>query len=199
MTTEEEYKYNCEKCDYHTNNNRYFIQHKKRKKHIKNYEKELKEEKKKIEEDNKDKKYKCIKCCFYTDSMNSFCQHKRTKKHKENVDTRKKLNKHDFGLIYLLRLRDDYYKFGMSKNCELKRLKGYNGIKKIEKQLYVISVKNNKKFEKILKNNFKDYRYYEGITKEYFKWNYDEDIEKNDKKLVEIFIKELNNYIFNNK
>jgi DNA-directed RNA polymerase subunit M/transcription elongation factor TFIIS len=50
--TEEEYKYNCEKCNYHTNRKNGFLQHKRTKKHKKNYEDELKE----IEKENMKKK-----------------------------------------------------------------------------------------------------------------------------------------------
>ena len=83
----EEYKFNCEKCNYHTNTNSYYSIHKKSKKHKKNYEVELK-----IEENKRtSKKYHCEYCDYYTDCRSGYSIHKRTKKHKKNIEENKKI------------------------------------------------------------------------------------------------------------
>jgi hypothetical protein len=85
MEEKKEYKFNCEKCDYHSNNNMYYLQHKRSKKHQRNYKEEIEIE----NEKNKNKKYQCKLCNFFTDKINSFSQHKRTKKHKKNEEENK--------------------------------------------------------------------------------------------------------------
>ena len=190
----EEFKFNCEKCDYHTNNNSSFCNHKKTKKHINNHEEELKIE----ENERTSKKYHCEYCDYYTNCKSGYSIHKKTKKHLKNINSKdnKYFNKNNFGLIYLIRLSNGYYKIGMSKECSLNRLKGYNGINKIEKELLLISMYKNKEFEKILKDNLNDYKYFEGMTKEYFKWNYKNNHKENDKKILEIILKEINNFLY---
>ena len=81
------WKFNCEKCDYHTNNNSYYCNHKKTKKHKKNYEVEL------ILEENKrtSKKYHCEYCNYYTNNKSSNSQHKKSKKHQKNIEEKKKI------------------------------------------------------------------------------------------------------------
>ena len=190
----DDFKFNCEKCDYHTDKTQYFSIHKKTKKHQKNYEVELQIE------DNKrtSKKYHCNYCNYYTDNHRGMYQHKKSNKHIKNSTEcpEKYINKNDYGLIYLIRLSNGYYKFGMSNKCSLDRLKDYNGINKIEKKLLLLSIKNNKECEKILKDNLNDYKYFEGMTKEYFKWNYKNNHKENDKKILEIILKEINNFLY---
>ena len=81
------FKFNCEKCNYHTNKTQYFSIHKKTKKHQKNYEVELQIE------DNKrtSKKYHCDYCNYYTDNHRGMYQHKKTKKHIKNIEEKKKI------------------------------------------------------------------------------------------------------------
>jgi hypothetical protein len=86
MEEKEEYKFNCEKCDYHTNKQGNFSRHLKTKKHKKNYEKEIEKE----ENKNKKLKYSCELCDYYTNNKLGFYQHKRTKKHKKNIELNKK-------------------------------------------------------------------------------------------------------------
>jgi hypothetical protein len=78
----EEYKYNCEKCNYHSNSKHNFYRHKKSKKHLKNYKDEIELE----NIDNKEKKYHCEWCKYYTNSKSCFSHHKRTKKHKKKME-----------------------------------------------------------------------------------------------------------------
>ena len=186
---EETFNYNCEKCNYSTNKSTNYSKHKKTKKHINNHIEELKEQV--IE--NKKKKYQCDICNYYTNNPKGYSRHKFTEKHLKNLNILKEkyIKKEDFGLIYLIRLENNYYKVGMSKKCELDRLKNYNGIYKLKKELFLISVKNNKKMEDYLKEILVDYKYFEGITKEYFKWNYKNNYKENDKKILEVFEKEI--------
>jgi hypothetical protein len=88
---QEKFEFNCEKCNFNTNILKYFKQHKKSKKHQKNYENELEEERNKIEEENKKKKYYCEYCNFYTNFQSNFSMHKKTKKHKRNEEVNKKI------------------------------------------------------------------------------------------------------------
>ena len=192
-------EYSCEKCDYYTNNKKGFYQHKKTKKHERNH----KDENKKKELENEEKKYHCNLCNYHTNSQPSFSKHKKTEKHiknKENIEEKEKISKKNkYGLIYVIRLKNKHYKIGMSKSCDLKRLKGYNGINKIDKVLLTLSIIDNKKFENILKENLNDYRYFEGITREYFKWNYKNNHKDNDDKLINIIDKEISYYLSNVK
>jgi hypothetical protein len=78
----EEYKYNCEKCNYHSNRKDGFLQHKRTKKHKKNHELELE-----LNQNTKNnKKYHCEYCNYHTNNKVGLYQHKRTKKHKKNVE-----------------------------------------------------------------------------------------------------------------
>ena len=81
----DEYKYNCDKCDYHTNFLSNFSRHKKSKKHKKKYELELELK----EKTNKNKRFSCELCSYYTNNQNGLSQHKRTKKHKKNLKEKK--------------------------------------------------------------------------------------------------------------
>jgi hypothetical protein len=178
-------KYNCEKCDYQTDKSGNFSRHLKTKNHIKNYKEEIEKE----EEENKKKKFHCELCNFYTNNGSSYSKHKKTKKHKKNLELSKKkyINKEDFGLIYLIRLDNGNYKIGLSNKCDLDRLKSYNGPLKINKELILLSMNRYKEFEKYLKEKLYYYRFYEGITKEYFNWNYATNYQDNDNFLLEIF------------
>ena len=69
---EEEYKYDCIECDYHTNNRSYWYQHKKTKKHLKNTSNIV------------DIKYNCNLCNYHTNKKQCWYQHNKTKKHIKN-------------------------------------------------------------------------------------------------------------------
>ena len=203
-----EFKFNCEKCDYHTDTLKNYTRHKKTTKHKKNYEIEIQNEK--IE--NQKKKYTCDLCEFYTDNSKCYSQHKRTNKHLNNIEKSNNKINDSYGLIYLIRLstfhkKDNIlksiYKFGFSKKNNLNRLKCYNGINKIEKELMCISVSLPKKCENYIKDELKENIYYEKCLSnsgEYFIFNFiDNNDIKNDNKLIKIFNNIINNYNNKNK
>ena len=70
---EEEYKYNCVECNYHTNNRSYWYQHKKTKKHIKNTNDEV-----------LIYKYNCNLCDYHTENRSSWYRHHKSQKHIKN-------------------------------------------------------------------------------------------------------------------
>ena len=176
--TEEEKKYNCEKCEYSTDIQRYYTIHKKSKKHKKNYEKEIIEEMIR----NKDMKYQCIDCEYYTENPKGLTQHKRTQKHKNCVNNKKELENRS-GLIYLIKLSTynkdkkgelkEIYKFGYSKKDNLSRLKGYKGGNKLGTNLLSKSVVKPKKCENYIKKNMEYNKNYEKCltnSGEFFMW-----------------------------
>ena len=102
---EEQYNFNCEKCNYHTNTERYFKQHKKSKKHKRNYE----NEEKVCNKEDKNKKYHCIFCDYYTNSSSSYSQHKNRKKHKRNKEKKEKEHKYKCSKCDFMTNDDDLY------------------------------------------------------------------------------------------
>jgi hypothetical protein len=163
--TEEEYKYNCEKCEYHTNINANFSKHKRTKKHRRNYEEEIKNE----EIENKKKKYHCTFCDYYTNSQPSFSKHKKSKKHKKNKEKEEKnFNYKCEKCPYMTNCNMEYFNHIAENHINKEKLNSYQNIQQnnsnnkiINNNVYNIHINGDKETYKLMLNEMTNNKFIE--------------------------------------
>ena len=204
MTDTDDFKYNCEICNYHSNKLSNFQQHENTKKHKRNTSI--------VDKIVNEFKYNCEICNYHTNNKFGFYQHNRTKKHIKNIGEEiKDKEQEKYGLIYLINVvtyekdeNDNFkqiFKFGYSKKNNKDRLNCYSSTCKINKELLTKSIKHPKKCESYIKKNIKHFKYYEkslSNSGEYFNWSYCDNEKENIINLTSIVNKIVNEFDVSN-